>query len=279
MPVTMDLFPRCFLLVFGQLAVGGFLAMSIPPFHQIERGFFKSSAGVYLFVGLIAAVGKTVLLFGPHATASAGDWLEAVLWWAFIVAATTYLASLWGERVALRARAFVATWSTGALALIVSSQLYRLSGALSLETLLYPVSFLASALLLGGVLTGLLLGHWYLIDRDLPLEPFNAMLRFFVAMLAVQAVLMVLSAGLLAVVGGAPTAERVSLLFTDHRALLAVRIVVGPLASAGLAWMIWQTLKVPQTMAATGLFYIAILAVLVGEFMGRFILFRTSLPL
>ncbi len=279
MPATMDLFPRCFLLVFGQLAVGGFLAMSIPPFHQIERGFFKSSAGVYLFVGLIAAAGKTALLFDPHATASAGDRIEAVLWWAFIVSAATYLASLWGERVALRARAFVATWSTGALALIVSSQLYRLSGALSLETLLYPLSFLASALLLGGVLTGLLLGHWYLIDRDLPLEPFNAMLRFFVTMLAVQAVLMVLNAGLLAVVGGTATAERVSLLFTDHSALLAVRIVVGPLASAGLAWMIWQTLKVPQTMAATGLFYIAILAVLVGEFMGRFILFRTSLPL
>jgi hypothetical protein len=32
-------------------------------------------------------------------------------------------------------------------------------------------------------------------------------------------------------------------------------------------------------MAATGLFYIAILAVMVGEFMGRYILFRTGFPL
>jgi len=43
--------------------------------------------------------------------------------------------------------------------------------------------------------------------------------------------------------------------------------------------MIRRTLDVPQTMAATGLFYIAVLAVLVGEMLGRFILFRTGLPL
>ena len=34
-----------------------------------------------------------------------------------------------------------------------------------------------------------------------------------------------------------------------------------------------------DAMAATGLFYIAILFVLVGELLGRLILFRTSLPL
>jgi hypothetical protein len=43
--------------------------------------------------------------------------------------------------------------------------------------------------------------------------------------------------------------------------------------------MIGRTLRIPQTMAATGLFYIAILAVMVGELLGHLILFRTSLPL
>ena len=275
----MDLFPRCFLLVFGQLAVGGFLALSVPPFHQIERGFFKSSGAVFLFAAVIAAAGRAALLFRATATPGRGDWLEASVWLLFALAAATYLASLWFEHQVFRARAFVATWSTGVLALIVSAQLYRVSGPLSLETVLYPVSFLVSALSLGAVTTGMLLGHWYLIDRNLSIEPFRHMLTFFAAMLVAQVVLMVLSSGLLAVAGGAATSERVHLLFSDHRALLAVRMLVGPLASAVLAWMIWQTLKIPQTMAATGLFYIAILSVLVGEFMGRFILFRTSLPL
>src|SRR5207245_2590396 len=52
-----------------------------------------------------------------------------------------------------------------------------------------------------------------------------------------------------------------------------------PLSAPGLGFMIHRTLQIPQTMAATGLFYIAILFVLVGELLGRLILFRTSLPL
>ena len=47
----------------------------------------------------------------------------------------------------------------------------------------------------------------------------------------------------------------------------------------GMAWLIHRTLAIPHTMAATGLFYVAILFVLVGEMLGRLILFRTSLPL
>ena len=57
------------------------------------------------------------------------------------------------------------------------------------------------------------------------------------------------------------------------------RVVLGPIAALGVAWLIHRTLQIPQTMAATGLFYIAILAVLVGEMLGRLILCRTSLPL
>ena len=35
-----DAFARCFLLVFGQLAVGGFLSLAAPPFHELHRGFY-----------------------------------------------------------------------------------------------------------------------------------------------------------------------------------------------------------------------------------------------
>ena len=58
-----------------------------------------------------------------------------------------------------------------------------------------------------------------------------------------------------------------------------MRLVLGPVAALGVAWHDPPHAAIPQTMAATGLFYIAILAVLVGEMLGRLILFRTSLPL
>ena len=87
-----------------------------------------------------------------------------------------------------------------------------------------------------------------------------------------------MTVALLALGPDAATAA-VAALWRDHGALLAARFVLGPLAALALGFMIHRTLQIPQTMAATGLFYIAILFVMVGEILGRLILFRTSLPL
>ena len=46
-----------------------------------------------------------------------------------------------------------------------------------------------------------------------------------------------------------------------------------------LMHLIGRTLAIPQTMAATGLFYIQALVVAVGEICGHWLLFRTGLPL
>lgn len=278
----MDVFARCFLLVFAQLYVGGMLALSIPPFHGIERGFYKSTAGVYLGFGALALLGRVALILRPPTHGSAvttTEWIELLLWLVSVVATGVYLQSLWGEEFRRRARAYVWAWLAGIAALAAGAQAFRLGPALSIETVLYPISFVVSALLLGAVTTGMLLGHWYLIDQSLSIDPFRRMLRFFAVMLLVQAALMIVGSGLLSLAGAPASAVGVSQLLTEHRALLVVRVLLSPLAAAGLAWMIWKTLQIPQTMAATGLFYIAILSVLVGEMMSRFILFRTSLPM
>jgi len=278
----MDLFARCFLLVFAQLYVGGLLALSVPPFHAVERGFYKSTAAVYLGAGVLAFIGRVALVVWPpggSAPPGALHVIELLLWLLSLSAASLYLWSLWGEAFVLRARAYVVAWMSGTAALIVGAQLFRLGTWLSIDAVLYPVSFVISALVLGAVTNGMLLGHWYLIDRGLTIEPFRRVFRFFVVILGTQAGGLLLTAALLPLAGTAPSSAALRSLFQDHGTLLAVRLLLSPVASAALAWMIWKTLQIPQTMAATGLFYIAILSVLVGEMMGRFILFRTSLPL
>jgi predicted Na+-dependent transporter len=134
------------------------------------------------------------------------------------------------------------------------------------------------ALVLGAVATGMLLGHWYLIDLGLSIEPLERLFRYFVAVLLVQLAVAGVMLGLLATTSSEGAAA-VARLWHEHRPLLVTRVVLGPVAALGVAWLIHRTLRIPQTMAATGLFYIAILAVLVGEMLGRLILFRTSLPL
>ena len=278
----MESFARCFLLVFAELFVGGLLTLSIPPFHQIERGFYKSTASVYLGAGLLAFAGRVALLLrnpGAGVGFTYAEVLEMVLWGLSLVAAGLYLHDLWGETFRSRARHFVWAWTSGIAALAIGAQAFRLGPLLSVETVLYPISFVVSGLLLGAVTTGMLLGHWYLIDHGLSIDPFRHMLRFFVIMLLVQTALLLVNSGLLGLVGTQASVAGLRQLVQAHASLLTVRLLLSPVAAGALAWMIWKTLQIPQTMAATGLFYIAILSVLVGEFMSRFILFRTSLPL
>lgn len=273
-------FAHTFLLVFGQLAVGGILALSIPGFHEIERGFFKSTACVYLGCGVAMFLGKVYLvLFARPEPLWSLRGFEVTAWFVFCVLCGIYTYTLWGNPFVLRARAYLLTLLSGILALSVSASAYRQAAFVSIETVLYPLSFLTSAAMLGAVATGMSLGHWYLIELGLSLEPFKRIFKFYAGALVVHLSVLILGAGLLLLAGREPTIAGLSRLWTDHRALLGLRLGLGPLASLLLAAMIWRTLQIPQTMAATGLFYIAILAAVVGEFLGRFILFRTALPL
>jgi hypothetical protein len=267
-------FSACFLLVFGQLAVGGLIALAVPPFAVLERGFYKSSAGVFLGCAVVYLGGVLDLVLGGRVAIGPG---EIALWAAFTAALAAYLASLWGDVGRRRARAFSAALLLGLVALSASASRYRVGPLLSPATVLYPLAFVTGALALGAVATGMLLGHWYLIDLGLSIEPMKRLFRYFVTVVAVQVVVLVSSLLLMGLAPGGAAA--VATLWRDHAVLLAARFVLGPLAVLGLGFMIHRTLQIPQTMAATGLFYIAILFVLVGELLGRLILFRTSLPL
>jgi hypothetical protein len=270
-------FPDCFLVMFGALAIGGFFCLSLPPFHEIERGFYKSSAAVFLTSALVIVAGKGVLL-ARSATPSALSIVELAGWTTFAACGALYLYSLWGNPYRLRARAYLGTLIFGLLALTVSASRFRLAPLASLETVLYPLSFAMSAATLGAAVTGMLLGHWYLIDTGMSLVPLQRVLRAFtislVGQLAVAAVLLLV----LSLSPQPETAVGIDSLWSQHRALLLTRVVLGPLAALVLAALIARTLAIPQTMAATGLFYIAVLAVAVGEMLSRLILLRTSLP-
>jgi len=267
-------FSACFLLVFGQLAVGGLAALAVPPFAVLERGFYKSSAGVFVACAVLYLSATLDLAVRGRITIGYGG---IALWSAFTIAQAGYLASLWGERGRRRARTFSLALLLGLVALSASASRYRVGPLLSPATVLYPLAFVTGALALGAVATGMLLGHWYLIDLGLSLDPMRRLFRYFVTVVIVHVGVLTLTILVMAVAPAGAVA--VGKLWHDHAPLLAARFLLGPLAALGLGFMIHRTLQIPQTMAATGLFYIAILFVLVGELLGRLILFRTSLPL
>ena len=272
-------FSSTFLVFFYQVALGGLFALAGTPFHEIERAFYKSTAGVLYVIALLGLWGKSALY--AEALAEGVDWgiaLEIFFHGAFVLSFTAYMISLWIERAIFRARSFAASVLTGTAGLVITAHNFYSAPLISLETLVYPLMFLVSALLLGSVTVGMLIGHWYLIDTGQSLEPFIRIYRFFVKTLLVQCALLVLAPAALYLLGTPKTVAAIEQLWHRHPTLLITRLLVGQGAPLILSWMIWRTLLIPHTMAATGLFYIALLGVFVGEILGRQILALTSLP-
>lgn len=266
----MNPYATAFVMFLYQLSVGGLVGLAATPFTELERGFYKSTAGVLAAAALLALWGRLDLL--PE-TLGIGDILSLVLSGSFTVFLILYFISLWGERAFLRARFFSTAILTGLAGVMVASYGFSHSPVGPVEAVFLPVRFVVSSLLLGVVTVGMLIGHWYLIETGQSLEPFLRVFRFFVALLIVQTCLEALAAALLYLFGTAHTAATVRSLFDDHLALLSSRFLVAQAAPLALSWMIWKTLAdFRNTMAATGLFYIALLGVFVGELLSSQIL-------
>jgi len=257
-------------------------AIAVPPFFKVERGFYKSSAAVYLGAGMIAAVGFALLArrgAEPMAPSSTFLWIDSALWMLFCLSVAAYMFTLWTDLGLLRARAYLASLIIGLAGVVVAALTLMPGGFGPLAVVGYALNGLLSSAVLGLASGGMLFGHWYLIDPNLPVDYLRTLVRLLgVALIAELAVLFAIMA-MLGLAGGHASMQAVATLFNSDSMLLVMRLVLGPVASTILAWMTWQTLKIPQTMAATGLLYIAVMSVLVGELMGRFILFRTALPL
>jgi hypothetical protein len=272
-------FSSSFLLFFYQIALGGLLGLSATPFHELDRAFYKSTGGVLFVIALLGLWGKSSFYWQSITTEISIVTLTEILFHClFVLFFALYMISLWGENQKFRARAFAACVLSGLAGLIVSTHSFYPAPFWSLETLVYPVAFFLSALLLGTVTVGMLIGHWYLIDTGQSLEPFIRLYKFFLIALIVQTIFMLTSSIALYLFGASESVARLERLWTNHSTLLLTRVIAGQIAPLVLSWMIWRTLLIPHTMAATGLFYIALLGVFVGEMLGKQILALTYVP-
>ena len=195
------------------------------------------------------------------------------------MAFTGYMISLWGERQVFRARSFAATVLTGLAGLLCTT-----------------ASFSSAPLLSGGdgdlsggifsLIAAPRQGHGGHADRPLvfdrhrakPGAVYSHLQIFYLSPCVAQCLFYLIAGPLLYLAGSAASVTALDRLWQRHSTLLITRLMAGQVAPLILSWMIWRTLKIPHTMAATGLFYIALLGVFVGEILGRQILALTALP-
>ena len=129
---------------------------------------------------------------------------------------------------------------------------------------------LASIGILGSVNLAMTLGHWYLVVRGMSIDPLK---RLSMATLyATLAKVAVVVAALIA--GGVfrEVAIRQGIFFW----MRAGWGLAGPLL---LFPMVWGTVKIRSTMAATGILYVDVVAVVIGEVLGAWLSSMMHWPL
>ncbi|HVO96007.1 MAG TPA: hypothetical protein VMT22_24340, partial [Terriglobales bacterium] len=88
-------FSSTFLIFFYQVALGGLFALAGTPFHEIERGFYKSTAGVLYVIALFGFWGRGYFYWGT--LSNEFRWvtaLEVLFHSAFIISFSCYIISL-----------------------------------------------------------------------------------------------------------------------------------------------------------------------------------------
>jgi len=128
---------------------------------------------------------------------------------------------------------------------------------------------LASIALLGSVNLAMLLGHWYLVVRGMAIDPLKRL--SVLTLVATLLRLLVVVAALTLGGGWQEIALRQGIFFW----MRAGWGLLGPLL---LYPTVWGTVKIRSTMAATGILYVDVVAVVIGEVLGGWLSAIGHLP-
>jgi hypothetical protein len=151
---------------------------------------------------------------------------------------------------------------------------YGIAAIMAYDAAVRPAHFgwsvagaLASVALLGSVNLAMLLGHWYLVVRGMAIDPLK---RLTIATLVATIAKITLVVVAVSVSWPSP-------LLTD--VFFWMRAGWGLLGPLALYPMIWGTVKIRSTMAATGILYVDVVAVIIGEILGGWLSAMARLPL
>jgi hypothetical protein len=141
-----------------------------------------------------------------------------------------------------------------------------------------PANALAAAFLLGSVTMGMLVGHWYLNVPGLDIIHLRRMTWLLAGSLAVRILL-----GMGSIAMATPTYRAGELSPWRVAGIREAfffwpRVGIGLVAPAVLVFMIYRTVRIRSTQSATGLLYVAVVLVVMGEMISRFLYLSTGIP-
>jgi hypothetical protein len=286
-----------------RLICGMSLMWALMPRRQVTSGFFRIQMLVVMGLGVLAAMSLSMdaqsalraadsselanALPAPFAAALPSGliatlgFVGSVLWtlerrsvgsgigFGILLLATKELTI---PLAAMGADRFLVFWGDS----IVRSGTPTISAAC--PTLLAFGSELANAGVLGGAVVGMLLGHWYLTAPTMSIEPLKRINLF----LGIASILrFAISAAIwLLFLGGAEDADgRLIGSSAAPSSWLGLRWLAGIVGPLVVSLMVWRILKYRNTQAATGVLFVGVILVFIGDMTATLLFSETKWPL
>src|SRR5262245_36318076 len=264
-----------FFFLFSQLGVGMMLTLLFISPRSIGNSFFKFAS---LTAGILLAVtlGFNFLFPSPVRT----NQLPVILLVISALLTAVYNRIVGAEKFDAAQWLLIAATATGLVSVATDSLAFtRLMTLGGWENWVLLFNHLAATALLGSVMLTMVFGHWYLVIPKLSIEPLMRLTKVLMAAIGVRIVTIAATVTVLQFKQSIPLAAVFRELTIQQGIFFWPRVIFGVVVPVVLAIMIWSTVKLKHTQAATGLLYLAVVALLFGEFFSKFLLFAVNIPL
>jgi hypothetical protein len=264
-----------FFFLFSQLGVGMLLALLFISPRSIGNSFFKfASLTAAILLGV--TLGFNLLFPSPIRNGQLPVIFLAVA--ALLTAIYNRVVSMDEFKVAIVL--LIAATSAGLASVATDSLAFtRLITLGGWENWILLVNHLAATALLGSVMLTMVFGHWYLVIPKLSIEHLKRLTKVLAAAIGIRTLTIGVSLLVLQFEQSIPLAAVLRELMVRQGIFFWPRVIFGVVVPIILAAMIWSTVRLQHTQAATGLLYLAVVALLFGEFFSKFLLFAVSIAL
>ena len=234
-------------------AMGTGASLLAVPYKQIGKYYFNFHSTI-----LLVLVAAAVLIGQPWQTLLQGTAYMRVVAGLALLFSILVLVQNVVVRAAdkeLRLDALILPVSVGAVFVIMAAFGWTAYGTGAAVLLTFHL--LSAAMVLGTSMVAMSTGHWYLANAQLSFDILIRLCRMFVAAIAVKAVIVAIYA--------ATRFEEYGRLEDFYKIVMGTRVLAGIVLSVALALMSLSCAKRHANQSATGILYVAVVFVLIGE--------------
>jgi hypothetical protein len=256
-----------FPLFLNLLAMGTGAALLAVPYRQIGKYYFNFHSTILLVLVAVAVLVGKPWQGVAHGTAYMRVVAGLSILFAILVLVQNVVVRAAGEE--LRIDALILPVSTGAVFVIMASFGWTAYGTGA--AVLLTLHLLSSALVLGSSLVAMSTGHWYLANAQLSFDILIRLCRLFVLAIAAKAAIVAIYAAL--------RFDDYLRLEDFYKIIMGTRIAAGVALAVVLALMSLSCARRHANQSATGILYVAVVFVLIGETMSLYLTLGKNLPI